>query len=205
MSAFQTVLAEYEARSAAELQRMMKSPIQEVFGFRDEMLLPVGPEAGAFLDALVRGLKAQRILELGTSYGYSTLWLANAAAATGGKVTTVDIAQHKQVHARSQLERAGLDGQVEFVCGDALAALDTLEGPFDLILLDLWKEAYVAAIDKAAPKLAPGGIVIADNMLFPVEVREMADAYRAKVRALPDMSSVLLPIGMGLEVSRRGG
>lgn len=202
MSNFATVLADYEKRSADDLERMKKVGFENMLAIRDEMLLPVGPEAGAFLDHLARGLNAQRILELGTSYGYSTLWLAQAAAHTGGKVFTIDIAKPKQDYARQQLERAGLAQHVDFLTGDALALLDTVEGPFDLVLLDLWKEAYVPAFDRLAPKLAPGGTIVADNILFPAEVREIAALYRQRVRAHPDMSTVLLPIGQGLEVSR---
>ncbi len=202
MSDFATVLAAYETRAADDLQRMRQVPFEQMLSFREEMLLPVGPEAGAFLDHLARGLKAKRILELGTSYGYSTLWLANAAAAIGAKVFTVDIAKHKQDYARSQLEQAGLAKSVEFVCGDALAMIDEIDGPFDLVLLDLWKEAYVPALEKLAPKLAPGGTIVADNILFPEEVRDVAALYRKRVREMPEMSTVLLPIGQGLEVSR---
>lgn len=202
MSNFATVLADYEQRSADDIQRAKTVPFEQMLSFRDEMLLPVGPEAGAFLGHMARGLKAQRILELGTSYGYSTLWLAQAAAETGGKVFTVDIAKHKQDYAREQLKRAGLDAHVEFVTGDALAMIDRLQGPFDLVLLDLWKEAYVPAFDKLAPKLAEGGTIVADNILFPIEVRDVAALYRKRVREAPEFSTVLLPIGQGLEVSR---
>ena len=77
-----------------------------------------------------------------------------------------------------------------------------MPGPFDFALIDLWKDLYVPVFELLYPKLAPGAIVVADNMLFPDNVLVHAQAYRARVRAAPEMSSVLLAVGNGLEVSR---
>jgi predicted O-methyltransferase YrrM len=81
--------------------------------------------------------------------------------------------------------------------------LRTLPGPFDFVLLDVWKDLYLPCFDLVHPKLAPGGVIIADNMLLPQSVRPQADAYRAHVRKAGDLDSVLLDIGNGIEVSRR--
>ena len=94
----EAVLAEYHERAAREAQDPDLS--------RDERLLPVGPEVGRFLNGLIKGAKASRILEIGTSYGYSGVWLAEAAAAIGGKVISLDLADYKQAYARERLERA---------------------------------------------------------------------------------------------------
>jgi predicted O-methyltransferase YrrM len=91
---------------------------------------------------------------------------------------------------------------VEFRIGDALESLTQLSGPFDFVLLDLWKDLYVPVFERLYPKLAPGAIVVADNMLHPENVRAHARAYRERVQAAPEMSSVLLAVGNGLEVSR---
>lgn len=194
------VLAEYDARAARE--RSAHETGWDADGRRDQLLLRVGPETGRLLNILIKGARARHILELGTSYGYSTVWLAEAARATGGRVATLDVAPYKQEQARSMLGRAGLAQVVEFHSGDALELLKSLEGPFDFVLLDLWKELYVPCFELFAPHLARGALVVADNMLRPEYSRPQADEYRAHVRRRPDMQSVLLDVGSGLCVTR---
>ena len=198
-SAIEAVLAAFEARS----EREWSSP--GAAGGRDKMLLSVGREAGKLLNLLVREAKAQRILELGTSYGYSAVWLAEAARATGGRIISLDVADYKQASAAKSLAEAGLDGFVEFQTGDALEIIPRLAGSFDFVFMDIWKDLYGPCLDLVYPKLAPGALLVADNMLRPLDARADALVYRRRVRALPGMSSILLPVGQGLEVSRRAG
>ena len=179
----------------------MKGDPANLMKRRDEFLLAVGPEVGWLLHALSVGRRARRILELGTSYGYSTLFLAEAARQTGGKVYTIDLSADKQLHARGQIEAAALGAQVEWLRGDAIALLKTLDGPFDVVLLDLWKDQYVACFELFHEKLADNAVIVADNMLFPEVVRADAAAYRAAVKAKRNLQSVLLPIGNGIELS----
>jgi predicted O-methyltransferase YrrM len=192
------VLAEFERRAEDE-QRRFAAPGTNV----DDLLLSVGREAGILLYLLATGAQSRRILELGTSYGYSTVWLGAAARTTGGKVLSLELKEHKIEHARQALTRAGLSSRVEFYAGDCLESLRTLPGPFDFVLLDVWKDLYVPSFELVHPKLAPGGIIAADNMLQPESTRAHADAYRACVRAAGDMDSVLVEIGNGIEISRK--
>ena len=191
------VMAAYQARADAE-----RSAFDDPNRRRDELLLPVGPATAGFLSTLIEESEARAILEIGTSYGYSTVWLAEAARATGGKVISLELHGHKVDYAKEQLAKAGLSDYVEFRIGDALESIEGLPGPFDIVLLDLWKNLYVRCFDLIYPKLAPGAIVVADNMLFPESARADANLYRARVRAAAGISSVLLPIGSGIEVSR---
>jgi predicted O-methyltransferase YrrM len=197
-----TVLEEYEARAKRESQVLATLSDEEVMRRRDEMLLPVGHAAGTLINLLVREAEARRILEVGSSYGYSTTWLAEAARAIDGKVVSLELQRPKAEYARQQLARAGLEGYVEFRVGDALAGLAALPGPFDFVLIDLWKDLYVPVFDLLHPKLAQGAIVVADNMLQPASARAHAKAYRQRVLTAADMTSVLLDVGNGLEVSR---
>lgn len=199
-SKFHELLTRYHARIAEE-DRVMKSDPAGVSKRRDEFLLAVGPEVGWLLHALIIGRGAKRILELGTSYGYSTAFLADAARQTGGRVYTMDLAANKQQYARTRLEEAGLAGQVEWMLGDATQMLRSLKGPFDFVLLDLWKNLYVPCLELFYGKLAPNAVIVADNMLFPEIVRADAEAYRAAVKSKGDLQSVLLPIGNGIELS----
>ncbi len=196
----QAVYADYETRAAADEARMRElGPAG--FAIRDEFLLPVGPEVGAFLHALIIAKRPARILELGTSYGYSTLFLADAAKAVGARVITMELADYKQAYAREQLDRAGLGDIVDWRCGDAVAMIHADPGPFDLILLDIWKELYTPCLEAVYPKLADEAIIAADNMISPEIARPDVRVYRAAVRAKPDLQTSLLPIGSGIELS----
>jgi predicted O-methyltransferase YrrM len=200
--AFEAVARDYQKRADAEAELVQNLPVPEVMRRGDEFLLAVGPATAAFLNLLVREAKCRRVLEVGTSLGYSTLWLAEAVRATGGLVTTLELRASKSDFAQQQIARAGLSAQVQFCVGDALESLKALPGPFDFVLIDLWKDLYVPVFDRVYPKLSAGAIIVADNMLFPPAARPDAAAYQRRVRAAPEISSVLLPIGSGLEVSR---
>jgi len=194
------VLAEFERRADEEQRRTnFSTPGTNL----DELLLSVGREAGMLLHLLATGAQSKRILELGTSYGYSTVWLAAAARTTGGKVQSCELRDFKIEHARQALTRAGLSSRVEFYAGDCLETLKTLPGPFDFVLLDVWKDLYLPCFELLHPKLAPGAIVAADNMLLPEIVRPQAEAYRRRVREVGDLDSVLLDVGNGVEISRK--
>lgn len=193
----QAVLDEYEARAAKE-SALMSDPNRR----RDEMLLPVGAATASLMSTIIKEGKMRAILEVGSSYGYSTIWLAEAARTTGGKVISLELHANKAEYARERLAKAGLEQFVEFKLGDALETLRSLPGPFEFVLLDLWKNLYVPCFELLYPKLAPGGIILADNMLFPETAIPDANAYRERVRAAKDMTSVLLPVGSGIEISR---
>ncbi len=194
------VLAEYDARSASE--RRLHDAGWDADQRRDQLLLRVGPDTGKLLNLLIKGAGARRILEIGTSYGYSTVWLAEAARATGGRVVTLDLAKYKQDYARGMLERAGLAEYVDWRTGDALELLRQIEGPFDFALIDIWKDLYVPCFELIAPRLAPRAVVVADNMLYPTFARTDAAAYMARVRRQSGLQSVLLEVGSGIYVSR---
>jgi predicted O-methyltransferase YrrM len=195
------VLADFERRAEEEQRRTMTpgAPGTDL----DDLLLSVGRDAGMLLYLLATGAQSRRILELGSSYGYSTVWLGAAARSTGGKVVSLELKDFKIEHARQALTRAGLSSRVEFHMGDCLESLKTLSGPFDFVLLDVWKDLYLPCFDLVHPKLAPGGVICADNMLLPETVRPQAEAYRKRVRAAGDMDSVLVDVGNGIEISRK--
>ena len=192
------VLADFERRAEDEQRRTIQPGTN-----LDDLLLSVGREAGILLYLLATGAQSKHILELGSSYGYSTVWLGAAARQTGGKVMSLELKEFKIEHARQALTRAGLSSRVEFYVGDCLDSLRTLPGPFDFVLLDVWKDLYLPCFELVHPKLAPGGVIVADNMLFPESARPHADAYRQRVRATSDMDSVLVEIGNGIEISRK--
>ena len=200
--AFMAVIRDYEARAAREDALIASLSGPDLMQRRDELLLSVGRPAAVLLNLLIKESRATRILEVGSSYGYSTQWLAEGARAVEGKVISLELQASKAEYATAQLARAGLADQVEFVIGDALAALRQLPGPFDFVLIDLWKELYVPVWDLLQGKLAAGALVVADNMISPASAQPEVRAYRERVRATAHISSVLLSVGNGLELSR---
>jgi len=162
--------------------------------------MAVGPDTGRFLNILVRSLKAPVVLEIGTSFGYSGIWLAEAARASGGRVITMELYGQKSAFARDMAEKAGLADHIDFRVGDAAALIADLADRVDFVLLDLFKDLYVPCLEAFYPKLNPGAILVADNMLS--SRSPGVKAYGRAVRAEPGITSVLLPIGSGLEVSR---
>src|SRR5579862_3612794 len=184
------------------MKQMQTMPPAEMAKHLDELLLPVGPATGQLMNIIIKESKARTILEIGTSHGYSTVWLAEAARATDGKVITLDVHPGKQDYARKMLEKAGLASVVEFKLGDARESIAALDASLDFVLLDLWKDLYIPCFDLFYPKLGSGAVVVADNMSFPEFSRADADLYRKHARAKPDIQSVLLPVGSGIELSR---
>lgn len=192
------VLELYHARLGEE-QKTFAERLKAGAGI-DQFLLAVGPDTGRLLNILARGLKAPRILELGTSYGYSGIWLAEAARATGGRVTTMELADYKSQHAREMAEKAGLASHIDHQVGDAVKLIGELSFGIDFVLVDLWKDLYVPCLEAFYPKLNPGAIIVADNIFLPDPVA--AKLYVEAVRAKPGITSVTLPVGSGIEVSR---
>src|SRR3954465_10895512 len=104
----------------------MRDEQKDRSGGIDRRLLAVGPETGQLLHILARSLKAPNILELGTSYGYSGIWLADAARAVAGRVTTMELQDYKSAYARDMATKAGLAGHIEFKVGDAVKMIGEL-------------------------------------------------------------------------------
>lgn len=190
------VLAAYHARIAEE--RAAPRPVSQ--GERDERLLAVGPETGRFINIIAKSLTAPTILEIGTFYGYSGIWLAEAARAFGGRVITLELQDYKSAYARQKATEAGLAEHIDFRIGDAVELIAGLTERIDFVLLDLWKDLYVPCLEAFYPKLNPGAIIVADNMIRPGG--EDVARYGRAVRGKPGISSVLLPVGSGVEVSR---
>ena len=200
--AIEAVLAEYEARQAEEDVLLETLSAQQIADRRDELLVSVGRATGELLNRLVRESRACALLELGTAWGYSTIWLAEAARATGGRVVTVDRSRDKQERARGALERTGLADHVEFWHGDALDFLHAASQRFDFVLLDVWKDLYIPCVDALVDRLASEATIVADNMLQPAMVRLAGARYQAHLRTITGMDTVLLTVGSGLAVSR---
>ncbi|HDO52560.1 MAG TPA: methyltransferase, partial [Rhizobiales bacterium] len=123
-----------------------------------------------------KAIGATHIVEFGSSFGISTLYLAAAAKDTGGRVTGTEMEASKAEKARANLEEAGLADYAEIKVGDALETLKDLDGPVDLLFLDGWKDLYVPVAKLMEPKLRPGSLLLADNVYtFPAEIKAYLD------------------------------
>ena len=165
---------------------------------RPRLMLNITPDTGRLLWILVRLARPQRILEVGTSNAYSTIWLADAARAVGARVVTLEVNPDKARLARQNLTRAGVAEVVEIVEGPAQEALTRLSGPFEIVFLDADRASYLGYVEAVLPKMPAEALLVADNVIS--HAGELAD-YLARVKSHPDLFSVTLPVGKGEEVS----
>ena len=153
------------------------------------------PDAGRFLWFLTQAVGARSIVEIGTSRGVSTLWLADAARSTGGHVLTLDVDSEAQDAARESVRAAGLAEHVTFRRGDGGTALaDLADGAVDLLFLDAERTEYPAWWPHPMRVLRPGGLLVADNATsHPEEIAPL----RALVEAEPGMVTITVGVGKG--------
>ena len=136
---------------------------------RAEGLPLVYPDTGALLHTLALGCGAKRILEIGTCIGYSTLWMATALPADGTLIT-MEYDAARAARARDHFAAAGCGGRVSVIVGDATRFLHKVAGPFDVIFQDSDKQLYEPMLDRLIELLRPGGLLVADNILWNGEV-----------------------------------
>jgi predicted O-methyltransferase YrrM len=176
----------------------------------------VGPLEGQFLYLLTKIGGVRRILEIGTATGYSGLWFAQALAGNGGRLITIEREADRARRARENFQQAGYSDLVEIRVGDAFTVLETLEGLFDLIFVDILR--HFNRPDEAPRLLAvcqsllhPGGLLVADNVLVDGEVIQ-ADptprvqgilAWNRQVSEDPQLETIILPLRDGLTISRK--
>lgn len=129
-----------------------------------EFYIPVTPEAGRLLYALVRATRPATVVEFGMSFGISAIHLASAVRDNGsGRVVTTELNAAKIAAAKQTFARTGLDDVITVLEGDALVTLAELDGPVDFVLLDGWKDLYLPVIELLEPRLSPGVLIVADN------------------------------------------
>ncbi len=162
---------------------------------RSQKMLNITRDTGEFLLLLVRALKAKRVLEIGASNGYSTLWLAQAVRPLGGSVTTLEISPSKADLARSNFARAGVQAWIHLIVVEAGEFIrQQTDAGFEFVFLDSDREAYPAWWRDLQRVLAAGGLLVADNAVS--HARELADFVRA-VQHTPGYITSLVPVGNG--------
>ena len=183
------VLARLEAEDADERARGLPSAVRS---------RQVARSTGQFLFSFVAPQTDCEVLELGGSRGYSTIWLAAGVRYLGGRVLSLEADPAKVEAWRVNVEEAGLDEVAELVPGDAFETLPQVDDVFDVVFLDAEKEQYESLFELARPKLEPGAVVIADNVLSHEDV---LGAYSRARQADSTLESVTVPLDRGLEIS----
>jgi predicted O-methyltransferase YrrM len=175
--------------------------IEGALPYLKDAYIPVDPDQGKFLYVTARAMNAKTIVEFGTSFGISTIYLAAAARANSGRVVGTELEPRKVKAARENVAQAGLAQFVDIREGDAMKTLASFDQTIDLLLLDGWKDIYLPMIKMLAPKMRAGSVVIADNIFT------FKTALRPYVTYMQDrengFESVTLPLGHGMEYSVR--
>ena len=183
------VLARLEAEDADERARGVP---------REQRARAVAPATGRFLFAFVAPQTDCEVLEIGGSRGYSTIWLAAGVRYLGGRVLSLEADPAKCAAWRQNIAEAGVEDWVELVEGDAYETLPAIDDVFDVCFLDAEKEDYERLFQLARPKLEPGAVVVADNVL---SHEEALGAYSRARQADPTLESVTVPLDRGIELS----
>lgn len=169
----------------------------------------VGPLVGRLLYTLAQIRGARRVFELGSGFGYSAYWFAKGVGPDGLVIHT-DLSEDLSTRARKYLERAGLAERVQFAIGDALALFAAETGPFDLVFCDIDKAQYPLVPELALPRLAPGGLLVFDNLLWYGRVLDPEPESAAtrgvleltrRLYARSDLATTILPLRDGVSVS----
>jgi predicted O-methyltransferase YrrM len=201
------------SKTEAVLKELEAEREQEIISENSGVILPTEKRSlailrdeGLFLYNLVRAMRAKTIIEIGTSFGYSTIWLAAAAKEENGKVTSFDVVPEKIEKATENLTRAGLANNVKLILGDARDFIRKTSTPLDLVFLDADKRDYPEFIELSIEKLRTGGVILSDNVLDCQEIHkddpEICDAIMELVQNHPQCSSITIPfLPNGLEMT----
>jgi predicted O-methyltransferase YrrM len=183
------VLARLEAEDADERERGLPS---------EQRSRQVARSTGQFLFALVAPQTDCEVLEIGGSRGYSTIWLAAGVRYLGGRVLSLEADAAKAAAWRRNVEEAGLGDTAELIEGNAFEALPAIDDVFDIVFIDAEKEDYESLFALARPKVEPGALLVADNVLSHAETLAGYSRHR---QADPTLVSVTVPLDRGLELS----
>ena len=199
--------AEEHSTAAAELFERLAAETRET---QTAPQMMVGQLEGAFLSFVVSVKQPRLVLELGTFTGWSSIAMAGALP-RGGKIVTCDVNEETNAIARRYAEEAGVADRIEYLLGPALESVARLGGPFDLVFIDADKDGYVDYYEAVLPKLADGGVILADNTLSSGNVldptgNEMAKAivrFNDHVRADARVECVVLTVRDGITMIRK--
>ena len=156
----------------------------------DKGQLAVSEEDGRFLRVLIASTGAKRVLEIGAASGYSAIWMGLGLRQTGGKLVTIEYDPQRAREAAENVRRAGLQDVVQVIAGDAFKEIPKLQGGFDLVFLDAWKPDYKKFFDLVFPRVSPGGLFLAHNVINKKsEMKDFLSAIETHPQALTTIVS----------------
>jgi len=170
----------------------------------DRTHLAVAPNEGRYLRQMTEAVNAQRVVEIGTSTGYSGLWFGLALQSTGGQLLTHEIDQERAETARKHFKKAGIADQVTVIEGDAHETVEQHDAPIDVVFLDADKKGYIDYLDKLLPLVKPGGLILAHNMNRP----QPDPRYINAITSNPSLETTFLfmeQAGIGVTLKKRNG
>ena len=187
-----------DARSPAAVTPQIEKVLRSIKA-ADTGQLAVSEEDGRFLRVLVATRGAKAVLEIGTASGYSAIWLGLAARESGGRVAAIEYDKRRATEAASNIRAAGLADVVEVIQGDAFAVIPRLPGAFDFVFLDAWKPDYKKFFDLVFPRLSPGGVFVAHNV---VNKKDEMQPFLTTVLTHPALfTTIVSPSHEGMSVS----
>ncbi len=175
----------------------------------DQRMLAITRDSGIFYNILLKTHKPKKILEIGTSFGYSTLWFANAIIGKNSKIITIEQNPYKINIAQKNFRKAGVSKMIEIKEGTAKNVLLELKKSiksnsknyFDFVFIDADKELYSIYFDICLSMLKKDGIIAADNILYPIRFKKHIKKYLNHIYRIPSIESITVPIGNGQEIS----
>jgi predicted O-methyltransferase YrrM len=189
-----------QLRGSGALTPQIESVLRSIKA-ADKGQLAVSEEDGRFLRLLIATRGAKSILEIGAASGYSGIWLGLGARESGGRVVAIEYDPARAKEAAANVKRAGLDDVVRVVHGDAFKEIPKLQGTFDFVFLDAWKPDYRKFFDMVFPRLTPGGLFTAHNV---VNKKSEMEPFLAAIQNNPALfTTVVSPSGEGMSVSYR--
>ncbi len=177
---------------------------------QERQIAIIGPDCGRLLYLMARISGAKRIFEMGSAIGYSAIWFARAAG-SGAEIYCTDGDPANAELARKNFERAGVSKNIRFMTGEAVDLIDTTDGTFDIILIDVFKHQYPAALKKALPRLQSGGLLITDNVLWSGRVTQPPQddqtrgvlEFNRMIYSSPELFPVIVPLRDGVAICRK--
>ena len=187
-----------QSKSTGSLTPQIEAVLKSIKA-ADKGQLAVSEEDGRFLRVLVASRGAKSILEIGGASGYSGIWLGLGARESGGHVVSIEYDTGRAKEAMENIKRSGMTDVVRVVQGDGFKEIPKLQGTFDLVFLDAWKPDYKRFFDLVFPRLSPGGIFAAHNV---VNKKSEMEPFLRTIQSHPSLfTTVVSPSGEGMSVS----
>ncbi|MCU0779847.1 MAG: class I SAM-dependent methyltransferase [Akkermansiaceae bacterium] len=191
-----------EPLAKSDREKEVLAILKDIFATQRQGSMSVPEDDGRILRLLVESLGAKQVVEIGTSVGYSGVWIGLGLQTTGGKLTTFEIDEGRAARARENFKLAGLEDSITIVMGDAHETVKQLKDPIDLLFLDADKDGYVDYLNKLLPLVRPGGLIVAHN----INQRQADPRFVKAITTNPNLETLFLNLqtsGLSVTMKKR--